>query len=74
MTPRARYWLGAERPRCDICSRPILATFVDGRTRSGQWAIMCPQCRMSEGRIELGKGLGQKYERQPDGRWLKTAG
>jgi len=38
--------------------------FVDGQTSNGQWGIMCPTCRIDEGRIELGVGLGQKYERQ----------
>ena len=37
-------------------------TFVDGRTRNGQWGIMCPTCRIDEGRLTLGVGLGQKYD------------
>jgi len=61
---------------CDICKRKLMQCVVDGKTRSGQWAYMCPDCRIEEGRIELGTGLGQKYERGPwsNQAWVKTAG
>ena len=60
---------------CDICNRPLMRTFVDGWTRDGRWAIMCPLCRLMEGREQLGTGLGQKFERAASGGpWLKTAG
>lgn len=55
-------WFGS-KPVCGLCKRPIMHTFVDGRTRSGRWAIMCPGCRIDQGREVLGVGLGQKYER-----------
>jgi len=72
-----RVWLGKPPSACDICRRPILRTFVDGRTRSGQWAIMCPTCRVDFGPAELGVGRGQKYEAQGAGetrKWIKTGG
>lgn len=65
-------WAGKPIKDCDICKRPIQHTFVDGRTSNGQWGIMCPTCRISEGRIELGVGLGQKYERKA-GTFVRTA-
>ena len=69
-----RFWLGTAPKECDVCTRPLIRTFVDGKTADGRWGIMCPSCRIEQGREKLGTGLGQKYERQGDGRWLKTAG
>lgn len=57
-------WLGNPPKHCDICRATIQRTFVDGRTSDGRWGIMCPTCRIAEGRERLGIGLGQKYERQ----------
>lgn len=56
-------WSGKPIKDCDICKRQIQRNFVDGRTSNGQWGIMCPSCRISEGRLILGVGLGQKYDR-----------
>lgn len=56
-------WTGTVKD-CDLCHRPIQYTFVDGRTKDGRWAIMCPACRIEQGREKLGVGLGQKYERR----------
>lgn len=56
-------WSGKPIKDCDLCKRPIQRTFVDGRTAGGQWAIMCPTCRIEQGCMTLGVGLGQKYER-----------
>ena len=67
-------WRGTAPEACDICRRPLKAVFVDGRTTSGQWGIMCPSCRVDVGPLELGTGRGQKFERKPGGPWLKTAG
>ena len=64
-------WAGSQIKNCQICERPIQCVFVDGRTRSGQWAIMCPSCRIDEGLVELGEGLGQKYERH-NGEFVRT--
>lgn len=66
-------WAGTPPTACDLCKRPIQRTFVDGRTSSGRWGIMCPACRVSEGLLVLGIGRGQKYERQPDGSFVRTA-
>lgn len=56
-------WAGKPIKDCDVCKRPIQRTFVDGRTFSGQWGIICPTCRIDSGPAVLGVGLGQKYER-----------
>lgn len=67
-------WQGQAPTHCDVCRRPLKATFVDGRTQLGPWAIMCPSCRVDIGPLELGTGRGQKYERKPGQAWVKTAG
>ena len=48
--------------KCDICKLPIETKFVDGKTTSGPWAIMCPVCFTLHG-VGLGTGLGQRYEK-----------
>lgn len=65
-------WCGEAPKRCDLCDRTIQRVFVDGRTSDGRWGIMCPICRIAEGREKLGIGLGQKYERQGQD-WVRTA-
>lgn len=70
-------WMGTPPDACDLCGQTITRCFVDGRTSDGRWGIMCPSCRVAEGRIALGAGLGQKYEARGVGAekiWVKTAG
>lgn len=71
---RQVYWQGST-PRCDIGNgHKLNGTFFDARIPAyRQWGLLCPACAERFG-IKLGTGLGQKYERQPDGRWLKTEG
>lgn len=70
---RPIYWAGSPT-RCDLCGRPLGESFVDGRTKPrGQWGIMDPGCHAKYG-YSLGPGYGQLYEKQEDGRWLKTEG
>lgn len=66
------YWIG-EVPMYDDFDLPIGKTFIDGRTKSGPWAIMQPKSFAKYG-VGLGTGKGQKYEKQPDGKWLKIEG
>ena len=41
----------------------------------GPWATMCSECYMKvRAHAGLGTGLGQKYQRQDDGRFLKIRG
>jgi len=71
--PPARYWLGTPPTRCDACGFTLARVFLDAATRRGRWGILCPGCHAEIG-LGVGTGRGQRYERQPDGRWLKTAG
>lgn len=66
-------WNGSVPERCEVGGEPIVGAFVDGATRMGPWAVMCPDCHEAYGR-GLGVGRGQRYERQPNGAWLKTEG
>jgi hypothetical protein len=66
------YWLSAVN-NCELCDTPLVDKMVDGKTRMGPWALMCIPCHKKHGG-HLGQGLGQQYEKQQDGRWLKTAG
>lgn len=67
-------WIGKPPEKCGICERRLMAVFVDGKTADGRWGIMCPSCRIRQGREKLGKGLGQRFERKPGGDWVKTEG
>lgn len=62
-------WLGNPPTYCDTCREPIGSTFIDGKTKLGAWANMCPGCFAFLG-TGLGTGRGQKYE-CVDGKWLK---
>lgn len=46
----------------------------DAKTRHGPWANMTPSSFHLEGCGRLGPGFGQKYQLQPDKRWLKIEG
>jgi len=71
--PKPRYWTGNPGHECNVCHQNWGKTFVDGATSMGPWANMCTECHRRYGR-GLGEGKGQRYEKQPDGRWLKTGG
>jgi len=67
------YWLGPKK--CDICKKDITDILYDSKTRMGPWATMCSECYMKvRAYAGLGTGLGQKYQRQDDGRFLKIRG
>lgn len=68
-----RYWLGPVGPNDDF-GVPIGKVFIDGKTRQGPWAIMSEKAWKAHGVGVLGTGYGQKYQKQADGRWLKTEG
>ena len=65
-----KQWTSPAPERCDVCGDQITDTFIDGKTRCGPWACMCPWCHQVEG-VGLGIGLGQLY-RQQDGGWIKV--
>lgn len=68
------YWMGSTINDLDDFGRPITDTFYDGKTITGQWAIMSPLSWQIHGMAKIGVGLGQRYKKQKDGRWLKVGG
>jgi hypothetical protein len=66
------YWIGTV-PQVDDFDVPITRTFIDGKTTQGPWATMTPASHKKHG-VGLGTGKGQRYDKQPDGRWLKVKG
>jgi hypothetical protein len=69
-----KYWMGTRPGKTDDFGDPIESSFVDGKTRSGPWAIMSPRSWRRYGVDHLGLGRGQRYEKQDDGKWLKVEG
>jgi len=68
-----KYWMGPVPTTCDLSRAPITCEFVDGRTIRGYWAIMHPDAHRLYG-VGCGTGKGQRYKKQPDGKWLKVEG
>lgn len=68
-----KYWIGIAPTKCDITGLPVIDTFIDGATIHGPWGFMIPETHKTFGR-GLGTGKGQRYEKQSDGRWIKTEG
>lgn len=57
-------------PKKDCMGQDIDTVFIDGKTANGSWAYMTELTHSMIG-VGLGIGKGQKYVKQPDGRWLK---
>lgn len=56
-------WL-SNYDNCDICGCQIKGAvpyFVDGKTKSGPWGLLCPNCHKRYG-VGIGYGIGQKYD------------
>jgi hypothetical protein len=69
----AKYWLSPLSDTDDF-GVPYTAVMYDAKTRMGPWANMTEESFKQHGYGKLGLGLGQKYAKQADGRWLKVAG
>lgn len=67
------YWTADVPTYCEISMQQIIDCFVGGVTPMGSWGHMHPDTHSDFG-CGFGLGRGQKYEKQPDGRWLKTKG
>lgn len=69
------YWL-SDVPDRDPWGSPIGDHFYDAPTRYHGWAILSEESWKNHGSYhpQLGTGKGQRYDRQPDGRWKKTGG
>lgn len=68
------FWL-SDVKELDDFGNTIDNEFVDGAMfRGGPWAIFTPAAYDVVGLGEFGLGLGQKFRKQADGRWLKVEG
>jgi hypothetical protein len=69
------YWLSPVGPADDF-GDTITDEIIDGRTTYGPWALMTPKsfAKYNGTSGRLGLGLGQRYKKQSDGRWLKVEG
>jgi len=72
------FWTG-KPGKCDGCGKALIKekSFSDIKTFNGPWGLFCDNCvpAFSIGKTQhYGEGLGQRYERQDDGRFLKTLG
>ena len=67
-----KYWLSPVGEKDDFGS-PIDDIMYDAKSTMGPWGLMSPKSFRQYG-VGLGTGLGQKYEKQADGKWLKTDG
>lgn len=61
MANAIKKWCGNPPSLCDICKNAIITAFIDGATKMGPWACMCPKCHASNG-IGIGPGMGQRYQ------------
>jgi hypothetical protein len=71
--PPATYWLSPVGAQDDFGDR-VAGVIIDGKTKHGSWALMTPHSWSLHGIGQLGIGLGQRFERQTDGKWLKVEG
>lgn len=72
ISERTVYWKGNLKD-CNICHGPFGTVMYDAKTIAGPWGNICQGCFITHG-VGLGTGLGQRYELQHDGKFLKTAG
>lgn len=69
----ATYWIGPA-VHCDICKNPFERVMYDIKTNSGPWGLLCTPCMKAHTNGQLGTGMGQRYHKTDDGKWLKVAG
>ena len=70
----SKYWL-SPLGGFDDFDRPYKGVMYDAKTKFGPWANMTEESYMEHRYFDkLGLGKGQKYVKQPDGRWLKVEG
>ena len=68
-----KYWSG-HVGKSDDFGDIIENVIIDGKTKFGPWGLMTLKSWKKYGVDRLGTGFGQKYEKQPDGKWLKIEG
>ena len=69
--PDRTEWTGQKT--CDYCGGTA-DTMYDSASKEGPWAFMCPKCWEKHGFGTLGPGIGQRYDRDQDGRFFETEG
>ena len=69
---KPKFWVGQEPLNCDACDTEIIDEFSDCRLGS-TWGNFCPRC-VKKYQLVYGKDYGQRYTKQADGEWMKTAG
>lgn len=71
----AVYWLSPVGKNDDF-GDPITDEIIDGKSSMGPWGLMTAAswARHSGTGGRLGTGLGQRFKKQSDGRWLKVEG
>lgn len=65
------YWL-SPLTGCDLCQQEFGNVMYDARV-GGPWGNICQPC-FTANHCRTGQGYGQKYEKQDDGKFLKTEG
>lgn len=70
-----KYW-SSNVPKVDDFGDEITDVFIDGKSRQGPWGFFTPASYKQYGAYpeRLGTGIGQKYQKQTDGKWLKIEG
>lgn len=72
MTNKIVKWSGSTK--CDFCHKEISHVLIDGKTIMGSWAIMCPHCHSFYGYKKFRTGIGQKYQINSKGEFIKVEG
>ncbi len=67
------YWIGSKVEECQLDRTPLTDVMYDANCGRRGWGNIGPAAFERLG-CSLGIGLGQKYERQEDGRWLLVEG
>jgi hypothetical protein len=70
------YWISPVGEKDDF-GDVITDEIIDGKTVfNGQWGLMTPDSWKRVGATggRFGLGLGQRYKKQSDGKWLKVEG
>jgi hypothetical protein len=71
--PRPVYWLSDLPTHCQVSGKLLTDRFVDGKTPGGACGILHPETFAGFG-YKPAQGVGQLYEKQADGSWLKIEG
>ena len=66
-----KIWYGSTK--CDVCENECVEILYDAKTNLGCWATMCNRCYIKHG-LGVGKGVGQKYVKNEQGKFKKVAG